>query len=308
MAGMVLPYWKCFAAETLSDSRFQSWDVAERGAFWTLLNIQWREGAIPADMTTLAKLLHVDGGAMRSLWSAIGDRFVPHPDHPGKLANPRMEEEREEALASVNQKKRAGKLGAESRWSSLRKQNSAAMAAPSLGDAGPMADDGDQIKQPTKQDPIQAKPRPRLVSPFAAGTDPYPQTTAVLAALWDRGIDAAPPAERSAPRVEAAIVAVTIPVAADRLAAVYANPEAKKPLTYHVDAIRGAKPRPRNVGDLGSEIVQWPQRLTEDEARAYANERTLIDPDLDGAPIGIPGDRNQCEDLNAKWRAIAEGR
>jgi hypothetical protein len=134
MAGMELPYWRCYAAETLSDSRFQSWDLAERGAFWSLLNIQWREGAVPGDQTTLAKLLHVDGGAMRSLWSAIGDRFIPHPDKPGMLANPRMEEARDEAIAAMNQKKRAGKAGAESRWRTAKRANGGRIAAPSRTD------------------------------------------------------------------------------------------------------------------------------------------------------------------------------
>jgi hypothetical protein len=196
MAGMVLPYFRVWAAETLSDSRFQSWDMAERGAFFTLLAIQWREGAVPADMTTLAKLLHVDGGAMRSLWSAIGDRFVPHPDHPGKLANPRMEEERDEALASVNQKKRAGKLGAESRWSKIRRANNGAMAVPCGPDADPMADDGDQSngtegngkQQQTAAAAVDAEPVRRLEVVDEGGgevRDLFPLTTRFRRALSD---------------------------------------------------------------------------------------------------------------------------
>jgi hypothetical protein len=162
---------------------------------------------------------------------------------------------------------------------------------------------------PSRTEITHTPNRPRLVSPFAAGADPYPQTTAVLAALFDRGRDAAPPGAGSAARVEAAIKFATIPVAVDRLAAVYANPDAKKPLTYHVDAIRGDRPkRSTNIGDLGCEVIPWWQRLTDEQARAYVNERTLIDPDLDGAPIGVPGENDQCADLNAKWRAVAEGR
>jgi hypothetical protein len=154
-----------------------------------------------------------------------------------------------------------------------------------------------------------ARAAARLVSPYPEGQDPNPATTAVLAALFDRGRDAAPPGAGSAARVEAAIKFATIPVAVDRLAAVYANPDAKKPLTYHVDAIRGDRPkRSTNIGDLGCEVIPWWQRLTDEQARAYVNERTLIDPDLDGAPIGVPGENDQCADLNAKWRAVAEGR
>ena len=86
------------------------------------------------------------------------------------------------------------------------------------------------------------RPPARLVSGFGAA-DPHPEITAVLAGLFDRGLDAAPPSDKQADRVKAAIVAAGIPVAIERLAAVYADPEAKKPLTYHVEAIRGAGAR-----------------------------------------------------------------
>lgn len=304
MAGMGLPYWRCWAAETLSDSRFQSWDVAERGAFWTLLNIQWREGAIPGDLTTLAKLLKLDGGAMRSLWSAIGDRFIPHPDHPGMLANPRMEEEREEAIASINQKKNAGRKGAESRWSKAKREHSAAIAAPPPSNAVPVADDSDQSKVTENKVPHRA---PRLVSPFAAGADPHPNTTAVLAALYERGIDASPPSDKQAGRVEAAIAAAGIPAAVERLV-VSLSSRPERPLTYHVDAIRGAARVTGNVGDLGAEIVPWYTRLTDDEVRAYREERRTIAPDLDDAPVGILGPERELAVLNDRWRSRVEER
>lgn len=184
MAGMELPYWRSWAAETLSDSRFLSWDLAERGAFYTLLNVQWREGAIPGDQTSLAKLLHVDSGTMRSLWSAIGDRFVPHPDHPGMLANPRMEEEREDALRKKRQRKDAGKAGAESRWAKHRQTDSDRMANASGGDAALVRPDAKQSngsESKAKQGAAAASPAdaPSLVGEQTdrgrgAGGDPLP--------------------------------------------------------------------------------------------------------------------------------------
>lgn len=311
MAGMDLPYWRCWAAETLSDSRFQSWDVAERGAFWTLLNIQWREGFIPGDLTSLAKLLHVDSSAMRSLWSAIGDRFIPHPDHSGGLANPRMEEEREEAIASINQKKKAGKLGAESRWSKAKRAHAAAIAVPSAGDAVPLAHDSDQGNVTQSKIPHRQS---RLVSPFPSGADPYPATTAVLAALYGRGIvDAFPPSARSAAMVEAVIGSVGVDVAAERLAPILADPSAKRPLTYHVDAIRGPSRPARGIDDSA---IPWNQRLSPDEhaeAQAELAALALQDPELEGAPLGIVGNPSSpayaaLQAVNAKWRAVAAAR
>lgn len=150
-------------------------------------------------------------------------------------------------------------------------------------------------------------PRSRLVSPFG-DADPYPQTSAVLAALFDRGTDAAPPSEKSAPRVEAAIVAVGIPTAVERLAVVYANPEAQRPLTYHIAAIRKESRPVQRVGDLGCELTPWYTRLTEDEVRTYRQERRVIAPELDEAPVGITGPERELAELNDRWRAVAEAR
>lgn len=164
--------------------------------------------------------------------------------------------------------------------------------------------------------PAAPKPRPRLVSPFGS-TDPYPLTTAVLAALFDRGLDAAPPSGKQAQRVEAAIAAATVPVAVERLAGIYARPGAEKPLTFHVEAIRGeSKPRREAIGDLGSVLIPWNQRLTREEHQeATAELRALatLDPDLEYAPLGIPGNPDSpafdaLQEINAKWRAIAERR
>jgi hypothetical protein len=157
-----------------------------------------------------------------------------------------------------------------------------------------------------------AKPRARLISGLGAA-DPEPEITAVLAGLWERGVDAAPPSSRSAERVRAAILAAGIPLAIERLAAVYANPEAKKPLTYHVEAIRGeAKPQPTR-GDLGSELRPWPLRLTEAEREQARAEFTAIHPDLADAPLQATGDPSlhDVEAIRAfhqKWRAVAEAR
>jgi hypothetical protein len=155
--------------------------------------------------------------------------------------------------------------------------------------------------------------RGRLVSPFPPGQDPHPLTTAVLAALYDRGLDAAPPGPGSADRVEAAVQSVGIPAAVERLALVYAAPEAKRPLTFHVAAIRGTKPAPRTHGDLGLEIHPWPSRLTPEEKAQARAELAALHPDLADAPLevkGVPGihPTEALEKFHARWRAVAEAR
>lgn len=139
-----LPWFKVYAAETLSDERFQGWTMDERGAWFTLILIAWREGSIPGDQTSLAKLCHVDANAMRSLWSAIGDRFIPHPDFPGRLTSPRLEVEREGAEKLREKKSEAGKKGATSRWETEKKRHSKRMRVPCDSPATAMANDSDQ--------------------------------------------------------------------------------------------------------------------------------------------------------------------
>jgi hypothetical protein len=154
-----LPWFKVYAAETLSDENFQGWDCTERGAWFTLICVAWREGSIPADQQSLAKLLHVDSSAMRSLWSAIGSRFVEHPDHHGRLTSPRLEKERETAAALHAKKVGAGKNGARSRWDTGKRRHSRAMAVPSQTDGKAVANDSDQGRTDQGRDLSSAQGR-----------------------------------------------------------------------------------------------------------------------------------------------------
>ena len=164
---------------------------------------------------------------------------------------------------------------------------------------------------------VQGGRRARLSSPFPPGQDPHPLTSAVLAALWDRGVTrASPPAAKSAGKVEAAIRFATVPVAVERLEAVYADSAAKEPLTYHTDAIQGNAPPRRTHGDLGVELRPWRDRLTLEERRAGAEEihaLASIDPDLENAPLGIAGNPEspayeRLREITERYRRIAETR
>lgn len=185
MAG--LSWFKVYAAETLSDENFQGWDVAERGAWFTLLCVAWREGSIPGDQQTLAKLLHLDGGAMRSVWSAIGSRFVEHPDHPGRLSSPRLETEREAAQLLHAKKVGAGKNGARSRWDKRKRTHSRAIAAPKQDDSKPLANDSDQVRKDqgrAAQEDLAASPAgspPPFASMPVVGSEDFAITEAMVA-------------------------------------------------------------------------------------------------------------------------------
>jgi uncharacterized protein YdaU (DUF1376 family) len=140
-------WFKMYPAETLSDELFSGWSIEERGAWLTLILVNWREGSIPSDQTTLARLLHVDSGTMRSLWSAIGSRFVRHPDVPERLTSPRVEREREAAQRLMDQKVEAGRKGANSRWSKEKLRNGSRIGLPCAANATAMANDSDKERR-----------------------------------------------------------------------------------------------------------------------------------------------------------------
>jgi uncharacterized protein YdaU (DUF1376 family) len=160
MAGYDLPWFKMYAAETLSDENFLGWSVEERGAWITLLCHQWREGSIPADLDRIACLLRLDADAMRPqcerIWRRIADRFIPHPDLPGRLVSPRMEMEREEAMEVAKQKSDAAKKAATSRWSKGNRKDATAMRPHSDRNAPAMRPHAIQI-QPSPE-PEQSQP------------------------------------------------------------------------------------------------------------------------------------------------------
>jgi uncharacterized protein YdaU (DUF1376 family) len=118
-----LHWMKIFPRETLSDANFAGWSLEERGAWLTLVLHAWVEGSLPSDETSLARLLHVDHGTMRGLWSALGSRFIPHPDKPGRITSPRLEKEREAAMALAEKRGTAGRAGATSRWDKEKRKH-----------------------------------------------------------------------------------------------------------------------------------------------------------------------------------------
>lgn len=151
----------------------------------------------------------------------------------------------------------------------------------------------------------------------------WPLLAALLLALHERGFEGEwPRDEKTADRLEQAIRDVTLAAAIDRAWAVVESDRAFKVaprthLGWYLDAIRGKRQAPpRTHGDLGAELIQWNQRLSaEDHRTATAELRALarLDPDLEYAPLGVPGNPDSpayeaVQQINAKWRAVAEAR
>jgi uncharacterized protein YdaU (DUF1376 family) len=185
-----LPWFKIWAAETLSDERFSGWTMEERGAWFTLIVHAWREGSIPSDQQSLGRLCHCDSQAMRALWSAIGDRFVEAPGKPGRLVSPRLERERDEGKERLQRAKEAGSSGASKRWGKGKRGNSDPIATLSQPDSDPnatpmrfdSASASASAQQQQKQLPAPAAPVTRLPR-VGAHKAPNPRHAPMVARL-----------------------------------------------------------------------------------------------------------------------------
>jgi hypothetical protein len=54
------PAFQFYAADWLADERVKLMSYEEQGVYLFLLCHEWLEGSIPADLTHLARLLHID--------------------------------------------------------------------------------------------------------------------------------------------------------------------------------------------------------------------------------------------------------
>lgn len=111
------PAFQFYASDFLSDENVITMSLAARGAYITLLCHAWKAGSIPADSKRIAKLCGCHEVEMAELWQELSCCFVSHPSLPDRLVNRRMEEERNKQIERVAERTKAGKKGADTRWS-----------------------------------------------------------------------------------------------------------------------------------------------------------------------------------------------
>lgn len=110
-----LPYFRFFPADFLMSDLVSIMGPEERGAYITLLARAWNDStcSIPSDETMLAKLT-----GLESRWEShrelILKGFPPHPTLQGRLANPRLLEERafsEAQFSKVSEQRKVAAAG-----------------------------------------------------------------------------------------------------------------------------------------------------------------------------------------------------
>lgn len=117
------PWFKCYPAVLLTDSRCEEMTDEAFGVYVRLLCRAWLEGGITSDLRAIAKRLHKPWPQFEKVWPQIQMCWAPHPSDPGMLVNPRQEKERAEKNEKRERRSAAGSHGNAIRWRSQCDRN-----------------------------------------------------------------------------------------------------------------------------------------------------------------------------------------
>lgn len=123
-----LPWYKWFPRDFSGSEEAAGLSLAEEGAVRRLLDHQWTQGSIPADVEQLAQLCRVTQKEMEKLWKRVG-RFFTSTADPARLHNARLAREYESAMQQKAVLSVAGQRGAEVRWGGHNAANGEGMTA-----------------------------------------------------------------------------------------------------------------------------------------------------------------------------------
>ena len=108
------PAFQFYASDFLSDENVVLMSNQEVGCYIKLLCFNWKQGSIPNDIDKLSRLCGESKEIMDAIWENIKSCFKENSS--GRLVNPRIERERVKQKRFSENRKKAGKLGAEKRW------------------------------------------------------------------------------------------------------------------------------------------------------------------------------------------------
>lgn len=122
------PAYQWYVRDYMSDEAVALMSYEQQGIYRALLDRQWLEGSIPADPSQLAAILRVPAARFEKLWPRIAVKFSPVAD--GRLANGRMERERQKAEDYKRAASENGKKGAAKKWGGHKSANGHAIDSP----------------------------------------------------------------------------------------------------------------------------------------------------------------------------------
>ncbi|WP_158304644.1 DUF1376 domain-containing protein [Methylibium petroleiphilum] len=89
---------------------------AALGCYVKLMCFAWREGSIPNDIPSIARLCGETPAALQAIWHQIRPCFSEDVFLPGRLVHDGLQEQRATSKASHAARSAAGAIGAERRW------------------------------------------------------------------------------------------------------------------------------------------------------------------------------------------------
>lgn len=115
MSKVKAPSYPWYPADFLADVAVITMTLEEEGAYRRLLDSQWLNGFVPAEIWDIAAICkNVPVARMRKMWVRLGPLFPELV--PGKLQNGRLERVREERAAFMQRQTDKGRQGANTRW------------------------------------------------------------------------------------------------------------------------------------------------------------------------------------------------
>lgn len=107
------PAYQWYPKDALSDERFTLMTYEEQGVYRALLDRQWIEGDIPADLDELARILKMPKRRLKAVWVRVSRCFKE--SGAGRLQNGRLERQRTDTKDFREDKSRGGRASAEAR-------------------------------------------------------------------------------------------------------------------------------------------------------------------------------------------------
>lgn len=114
MADLELPWFKFFVRDWLADQDVRLLNWAEKGLLIELMASFWMKGSLPADPSTLARLVNMDEDRFREMWRSVEGFFEEVEE--GSLVHRDLGPMRTELLDQRRKQREAGRKGAEKRW------------------------------------------------------------------------------------------------------------------------------------------------------------------------------------------------
>ena len=108
------PSFQFYPKDFLSDPDVMQMNMAQKGAYITLLSFQWLNDGLPKSDSYIRNLLGAPP-KWKSLWEGISHKFI---EIDGKLYNKRLYKEKQKQIEHRKVASKAGKKGAEKRWQS----------------------------------------------------------------------------------------------------------------------------------------------------------------------------------------------